>query len=117
MAHLVFVHISFSATQNFHLLVSKSGKRGLCAQEKNLVNKLALLYNYTVIYQFPYSLQFNLFKNKKDYINPKYCNKLKRWGGAGGKLTGDIKGLLKKNSGSNCNTMRVGVTVKRTMCF
>ena len=96
MAHLVFVHISFSATQNFHLLVSKSGKRGLCAQEKNLVNKLALLYNYTVIYQFPYSLQFNLFKNKKDYINPKYCNKLKRWGGAGGKLTGDIKGLLKK---------------------
>ena len=56
MAHLVFVHISFSATQNFHLLVNKSGKCGLCAQEKSLVNKLALLYSSTVIYQFPYSL-------------------------------------------------------------
>ena len=78
MAHLVFVHISFSVTQNFHLIVSKSGKCGLCAQEKSMVNKLALLYNSTVKYQFPYSLQFNLFKNKKDCINPKPCNKPKR---------------------------------------
>lgn len=96
MAHLVFVHISFSATQNFHLLVNKSGKCGLCAQEKSLVNKLALLYSSTVIYQFPYSLQFSLFKNKKDCINPKDCNKLKRQGGEKEKTDWRHQGTIKK---------------------
>lgn len=105
-------HIALSTTQDPHLIISKSGKCGLCVQEEVEIGLVKKLASFAIQFYCLYSSVQSLIRNiSLTAIHPKGRKTL---------MTGDIEGpflFFFFHSGSNGDTMRVGVTARRITCF